>query len=458
MKAIMFAAPRSQSGKTAVTCAFLAALLKRGMHPLAMKCGPDFIDPMYHRYVLGVPGINLDLFFLDRERLLRHYLSAVHQSGGDIAVVEGVMGYYDGLSGASDAASSFAVGRALDIPAVLIIDAKGASLTLAALIRGMAEFRKDSGIRGIILNRVSKGTAGMLSPVIERETGIRVYGYVPEAEEFRFGSRHLGLLLPEEIEGLSDALDRAGSLLEETLDISGLLSLAEESHPEVPEEGGNADKEIRADTGSGKIRIAMADDEAFCFHYQENDDLIRGCGAEIVPFSPIHDKTLPPGISGLLFIGGYPELAARELSENTSMRESVRKAVESGMPVLAECGGFLYLHRELQGEDKKFWPMAGIYPERAFRTERLTRFGYITVTLPSGEEIKGHEFHYWESENPGDSCEAVKPSGKSWRCIRADGAQLAGFPHLYYPSNPSFIRGWLDACLCYAKENEVSLP
>ena len=449
MKAVLLAAPKSGSGKTAVACAFLSALKRRGIKTCAFKCGPDFIDPMYHRQILGIPGANLDLYFLGKERLRQHFLDTVKRHGAEFAAVEGVMGYYDGLSGNTDEASTWAVGRALGLPVILLLDAKGASLTLAAEIRGLMSFREESGIRGVILNRVSEGTARMLSPVLEKETGIPVFGFVPESSEFCFESRHLGLYLPEETEDLSGRMERAAMMLEKTVCIDRILAISETA---------GLFSELRADSGrqeppGERVRIAYASDSAFCFHYQENDNLLLSLGAELIPFSPLKDKNLPEEVSGLILSGGYPELFAKELSENVSMRESVRTAVLGGLPLLAECGGFLYLHRELEGADGIFRPMAGVYPGRAFRTGKLNRFGYAAYTSPEGEVVRGHEFHYWESEFPGEDWEAVKPSGRTYRCIREQGACIAGFPHLYYLSNPDFLRGWVKSCRDYAGRN-----
>ena len=198
---------------------------------------------------------------------------------------------------------------------------------------------------------------------------------------------------------------------------------------------------------TSRVRIGVARDEAFCFYYQENFRLLEQMGAELVYFSPLRDKKIPDRVDGLLFGGGYPENYARELAKNAAMRESIRRSIAAGMPFLAECGGFLYLHRTLEGSDGKHWEMAGVYPFDAYRTNRLRRFGYVRLLTSSGQEIQGHEFHYWESEDPGTDWEAVKPTGnRSWRCIHEKGGQIGGFPHLYYASCPDFLRKWLDVC------------
>ena len=205
------------------------------------------------------------------------------------------------------------------------------------------------------------------------------------------------------------------------------------------------------------LRIAVARDEAFCFYYQENMELLESLGAELIPFSPIHDQELPAKVSGVILGGGYPENYAKALSENTSMLASIRQAWENKMPFLAECGGFLYLHRELEGSDGIFYPLAGVIQDKAWKTNRLGRFGYITLTPDHPDvcltgEIKGHEFHYWESGDCGTCWTAKKPlSDRSWSCIHSEQGQITGFPHLYYPSAPEFAERWLETCRKWQK-------
>ncbi len=356
------------------------------------------------------------------------------------------MGYYDGLGAATDAGSSYAVARALDAPVVLILDSRGQSLSALATLAGFLRFRPDSRILGVLFNRMSEGVYAALAPEVEK-LGVRPLGFVPRCPELMIESRHLGLVTPGEIEDLGQKLDAMAALLEKTVDLNGLLALANEAPalsipvapPVVP---------------MPPTKIAVARDEAFCFLYRDNLDLLRDYGAEIAFFSPIHDVALPDGVRGLILPGGYPELYARGLSENEPMRRNVREAIEKGLPCLAECGGFLYLHRELEDMEGRFWPMAGVLDARAYRTQKLGRFGYITLNaiadtafLPAGESIRGHEFHYYESECCGDALHAQKPMGsRGWDCGHAEGPLLMGFPHLYYPSNPQFIERFLRRC------------
>lgn len=457
---IMLAAPKSGSGKTLLTCGLLEVLRRRGLNPIACKCGPDYIDPMFHRYVLGIPGRNLDSFFLPTEGVRKVLVDAVREEQAGIAVLEGVMGYYDGLGGTETSASSWEIAEITDTPAILVLDCKGASLSAAAMASGFLHFRKKSHIAGVILNRVSSMYYERLAAAVEEASGLPVLGYLPESEEYRMESRHLGLFLPGEIDRLRERIGRLADQMEKSiavervLEVAGMLPLRIENKEKEKAENESMEAESIAkfpacqeQKVTSRVRIGVARDEAFCFYYQENFRLLEQMGAELVYFSPLRDKKIPDRVDGLLFGGGYPENYARELAKNAAMRENIRRSIAAGMPFLAECGGFLYLHRMLEGSDGKHWEMAGVYPFDAYRTNRLRRFGYVRLLTASGQEIHGHEFHYWESEDPGTDWEAVKPTGnRSWRCIHEKGGQIGGFPHLYYASCPDFLRKWLDVC------------
>lgn len=459
---ILFAAASSGCGKTTITCGALRAWQRKGLKIKAWKCGPDYIDPMFHKQVLGIPGGNLDSFFLSKEALKAQYQQK--NVGFDLAVMEGVMGYYDGLGGISTQASTYEVAQAVDVPVILILDGKGASLSLAAMLRGFLQYQKDSHIVGVILNRTSSMIGARLKPVLEAE-GVKYLGCVPVSKEIQFDSRHLGLVMPEEVPQIQKQLDEIADLLEESVDLDGILELAR-SYAEKVENNADAGlakcqtSQVAMKTRAAglftesrnPLRIAVARDEAFCFYYQENMEILESLGVELIPFSPIHDQELPVKVSGVILGGGYPENYAKALSENTSMLASIRQAWENKMPFLAECGGFLYLHRELEGSDGIFYPLAGVIPDKAWKTKRLGRFGYITLTPDYPDtclirKIKGHEFHYWESGDSGTCWTAKKPlSDRSWSCIHSEQGQIAGFPHLYYPSAPEFAEQWLEMC------------
>ncbi|MBO5573887.1 MAG: cobyrinate a,c-diamide synthase, partial [Clostridium sp.] len=346
IRRIMLAAPVSGSGKTLLTCGILELFRRHGEHPCAFKCGPDYIDPMFHRVVCGFAGANLDSFFLPSEKVRNLFTETCRRENAGSAVLEGVMGYYDGVSGTTEQASSYDISRITKTPVILVVNARGTSLSAAALVRGFQEFRPDSRIAGVLLNRCRKEVAAMIGSVIEENCHIPVVGYVPMEKEFEIKDRHLGLYLPHEMADIHDRIKKLADRMEETVDWEKLSAIADsaEELPETdssegrtsPEMNGTAQEEIR-------FRVALAKDEAFCFYYQENMRLLESMGAEIVPFSPMHDKELPEDIDGLIIGGGYPENYGPILSENRTMLSSVWSALEGKMPLLAECGGFEYL-------------------------------------------------------------------------------------------------------------------
>lgn len=503
----MLAAPASGSGKTALVCALLAALQKRGLAPCAFKCGPDYIDPMFHRAVLGVASHNLDLFLCGEDAARALY--ARHAAGHGAAVTEGVMGFYDGVGGVTARASAWHVADTLGLPVLLVLRPRGASLTLAAQVRGLLAFRQPSHIAGILLNDCSPMLAQSLAPMLERETGVPVLGSLPHMPEAAFESRHLGLYTAAEIDGLAARIDALAAQLEQSVDMPRLLALC----------GGRATKLLRdAATGDGgedavsgnsgartapahgetetaflaerqtqsappgeaartinkaaqlcgrdavgripvlhAARIAVARDEAFCFVYAETLDALRDAGAELLFFSPVHDAALPAGTNGLYLPGGYPELYAGQLSQNASMRCAVRRAVEAGMPTVAECGGFLYLGQSLAGEDGAVHPMAGVLPGAGVRRQKLVRFGYAQLTaredsllLRAGETVPAHEFHYWDSTENGAAFAMQKPvTGRALECGFATPALYAAFPHLYFAGRPQLAARFVRAAAAF---------
>ena len=443
----MIAAPSSGTGKTTVTLALLSALKARGIGPVAFKCGPDYIDPMFHKAVLDIPSTNLDLFFTP-PGIVRGLL-AEHAGDGGVAVIEGVMGYYDGAGAGTDA-SSYELASVTETPVILTVSASGASLSTAATIRGFKDFRSDSRIAGVILNNCSKSLFELLRDALAGETGLPVLGYLPRLPDCAVESRHLGLVTAREIGGLREKLDRLGAAAEDCIDLDLLIDIADNA----PQVSGSLPsvKPLSA----AKPRIAVAEDAAFCFYYADNLSLLERYGAELVPFSPLDDGALPDGVSGLYLGGGYPELYARRLSENTAMLESIRRAVSGGLPTFAECGGFLYLHESLEDDGGVPYPMAGVVPGRGRKTSQLQRFGYVTLTARSdnllcaaGESVPGHEFHYWDSTSAGGDVTAARPNDKSWPCVVATDTLFAGFPHLYFYGNPAFAENFVRAAAAY---------
>ena len=469
----LLSAISSNSGKTAAACGLMSAIKQMGKRVCACKCGPDYIDPMFHREVLGVDSKNLDLFFSEEEVLKEGYLR--HTKDADITITEGVMGFYDGMALDSVKGSSYDVAKTLGLPVILVINARGAAMTLAATVKGIAEFRPDSNIRGILLNRVSAMLYPRLKAMLETELErighgeIKVVGYMPEDEVFHLESRHLGLVTPQEMENLQEKVRQAGEILAKTVDLELLEEIAGEAAVWKADVSEESEKTGSLKSQNAPVRIAVARDEAFCFYYKDNLELLESLGCELIEFSPLHDEKLPDNISGLILGGGYPELYGKQLSENQSMLVSIRKALtQEKIPCLAECGGFMYLHEEMEDTDGKVWKLVGRIKGRTFPKGKLVRFGYVDLQrnldenpisefkeqmsladswiLP-GENIRAHEFHYWDSTDSGSDCLAVKPDGKrSWECMHLEENLVAGYPHLYYPSCENFAERFVEKC------------
>ena len=438
---VMFAAMRSGSGKTTVTCGVLAALKKENISMQAYKCGPDYIDPMFHRTVLGIDTGNLDTFFADADAI--GCILARDTKNAELIVMEGVMGYYDGVGGTTTMASSYELSKDTKTPVVLIVDAKGASVTLAATIRGIMEYKKDSRIAGVILNRVSPMFYSRIKHVIETECGIPVLGYLPEDASFAVPSRHLGLLQPGEMQKQRDWVETVAEAARKTIDIDGILEIAAQAEMLQIQKATGETEKCKFPAG---YRIGVARDAAFSFYYRENLRMLEDMGATLVFFSPLADAHVPE-VDALIFGGGYPELYAKQLYENQSMRVSVRQALEYGMPCHAECGGFLYLGKSLADAEGNVYEMVGFLDGAGFRTERLQRFGYVELAPQEADAfavntvLRGHEFHYWDSTDCGGACLAWKPLSKqkTYPCMVKKKGTFAGFPHLYYAGAENFF-------------------
>ena len=451
---VMIAAAGSGSGKTLITCALLEALRRRDLSLRAFKCGPDYIDPMFHRRVLGVESSNLDSFFMDRY-VIRHN---VKRYSDRYTVIEGVMGIYDGMDVSGIKGSCYEIAAITDTPVILIADASGVGRTVISQIKGILADDRYGLIKGVILNRISEGFYDRLKPVLKDElrsggfADIRILGGIPGTAGIDIESRHLGLKLPNEIGDIKERIGRFADVLEDKCDIDGILKIMEEA----PHIDGIADEELRISgrqTAAGPV-IAIARDEAFCFYYEDNMEALIRAGARIEYFSPIHDKKLPEGTAGIILGGGYPELYLEELSANTDMLISIREAVESGMPTIAECGGFMYLHRQIKDKEGREYGLIGAIDGECSYTGHSVRFGYMQIDGDKSRNpnafgvslagIKGHEFHYCDSTNNGTDCTAVKPStGRTWECMMTGDDRLWGFPHLYYPSCEGFAEAFV---------------
>ena len=445
MARVMIAGTSSGCGKTTITCAILQALVNRKKKTASFKCGPDYIDPMFHSRIIGTKSRNLDGYFMDRQTL--NYLLEKNSRGMEISVIEGVMGYYDGI-GMEDTASSYAVARDTKTPVILVLPCRGMSRCVQAMLKGYLEYMPDSGIEGVIFNQLPSS----LYPAMQeycKEVGIKAFGYFPKVPEAEIGSRHLGLITADEIVGLQEKMQCLAEAAEHYLDMEEILRLAE-SAESIRERG------IFTEKKSGSpVRIAVAEDEAFCFYYEDNFLLLRELGAELVPFSPLRDRHLPQEIDGLLLGGGYPELYAGQLQENMELRREIRERIVSGLPTHAECGGFMYLHDTIRTPQGEAFEMAGVLSGECHFTSRLQHFGYSMMTADKdnllckkGDCIPVHEFHRCQSTVEQDAFVSRK-NQQTWNSYISKYRLAAGFPHIHYFANPSVGENFYKACLEY---------
>lgn len=486
----MIAAPKSGSGKTMITCALLQLLKASGKNVLSYKCGPDYIDPMFHKKVLGVPSKNLDTFFTDEKTTVQLFLD--ERVDGDFAVLEGVMGLYDGLGGIYEQGSSYHLAKVTQTPIILVVDAKGMGKSVLALIAGFLQYDTHHLIKGVLLNRMSKGYYDIIKPLIEKELSVKVVGYFPEQKDIGLSSRHLGLVMPDELSDIKKLLNETADRLKKTIDMDLFIDIAEAAD-EIGDSG-NSDRDkhqtlknselMRLQGQSNTVNIAVAMDEAFCFYYEDNLRLLEKCGAKLQYFSPLHDTSLPEDCDAMLLGGGYPELYAKELSKNVSMLNAIKKAFRAGMPTVAECGGFMYLHTYIRNicddtdeqnkvdvqnkadiqNDMNKSKLVGALDGGCHFKGKLVRFGYIELAekhsnfLAPNEKIKAHEFHYYDSTDNGADCIATKPAtGRSYDCVISHDNYWLGFPHLYYPSNPHFAESLVRKAYEYRRNKNGKL-
>lgn len=445
----MIAAAGSGSGKTTVTTALLKAFLLEGKNVAAYKCGPDYIDPMFHSEVIKIPSRNIDTFILGENNV--KYVVGKNSLSMDISVVEGVMGYYDG-TGIGTNGSSYEIARLLGCPVVLVLNCEGMAISVCAVIEGFKNFREESNIKGVILNNISEGMYRYYKNIIETNIQVKVYGYMNRLEDCKLESRHLGLVTAQEIGNLQSIVNTLGENASRTIDIKGLNELAQTA-PVIEYEDPVIERK-------DEVNIGIAYDKSFCFYYRDSLEVLEKMGANLIYFSPMSDKKLPDNLSGLIFGGGYPELYMDDLSNNKSMLEDIKEKISSGIPTFAECGGYMYLLDSFK-EDGNEYELAGVCEGQSYMTNRLNNFGYVTLTADKdnlmckkGDKINGHEFHYSTSTNLGDAFTATKPeSEKTWKCIVADDTKFMGYPHLHFLGNIDFARNFMDTAISYQKGN-----
>lgn len=457
---IMIAGTNSGCGKTTVVCGLLKCLLNRKMNIHAFKCGPDYIDTSFHKKVLKIPTGNLDSWFCKPEDLRKMVSKKADKC--DIAVIEGVMGYYDGM-GFTQRASAYEIADITSTPVILIINCKGMSSSLEAVLSGFVNMKQNSHIKGVIFNRLSEKLY-RYAKECALKLGVQPLGYIPSDSSLHIESRHLGLVGADEIKSFDEKLEHLADVMEKTVDIDAVMKLAKTAEKLEYE----AEKDVGTDSKSC-VNIAIAKDEAFCFLYDDNIAFLEENGCRIMYFSPIHDSEIPHDADGVIFWGGYPERYAKELSENKSMIKSVKKVIDSGIACIAECGGFLYLHSYLEGTDGKKYPMAGIIDGEAVNGKRMQRFGYMEVTPVSDgmacrcmQPLKTHEFHYWKSCNPGSDFQVKKVSDESISMAGYNTEKLyAAFMHIYFFGNEEFGMNFIKKSCEYAAKkhwNNIAKP
>lgn len=456
---VMIVGTNSGCGKTTVTCAIMKALMNQGLKVAPFKCGPDYIDPMFHKHITGQPSINLDLFFLEKDRL--NWLLNSHLQDSDIGIIEGVMGMYDGI-GTTAKASSFDVAVSTNTPMVLVVNARGMSVSLAAMIKGYKDYGGSDLVKGVILNNVGKGTYMFLKKTIEEQTGVSVLGYFEKQEKAVIESRHLGLITAQEIQDLDEKVEILAQAAEKSIDFKALKAIADSA-----DEGASYQPErmpfeaaIEGAAAGTKVKLAVAMDKAFCFYYEDNLNLLKKIGVEILPFSPLHGDEVPKEADGIYLGGGYPEVYAGELSKKLWPKLSIRHCYSMHMPILAECGGFMYLHENIEDLEGHTYQMVGLIPGTAKLTKKLGPFGYVDITPKkdsmlgeAGAVIKGHEFHYSVSDNAGSDFTVSKTGGKSWEEGHAGDYLYGGYPHLYLYSRIESALSFKKAMIKYHKRS-----
>ena len=446
--AILIAGTHSGVGKTTLTTGIVGALRRRGLAVQPFKVGPDYIDPTYTTRIAGRPCRNLDAWMVPADRLVELYARAV--DGADVVVVEGVMGLFDGHPGRG-AGSTAELAKLLGLPVVLVIDVGRMGQSAAAVALGYTSLDPAVDIVGIIANEVgSDGHLRLVAEAIDGATGLPVVGHLPHRPDLALPERHLGLIPVDEGRTEGEFFSRLVEQVEASVDVEALLRLAAGA-PVVENKPTGLFPEAHV---GPPVTLAVAQDEAFCFYYQDNLDLLAAWGARLVPFSPLRDGALPAGCDGVYLGGGFPEFFAAPLAENRALLDGLRAAHAAGMPIYAECGGLMYLCRTLGDLDGGRHEAVGLVPANAVIKGGRMALGYAevkaqreTLLLGEGEVARGHEFHYSSLDvSPGDADAAYLLAGVDRREGFADGNLLASYVHLHFGSNPGLAPRFVATC------------
>lgn len=453
---LVIAGVQSGVGKTTVSLGLMKALSNRGLRVQPFKVGPDYIDPGLHYQACGHTSHNLDNW-MGSDKIVQTVFSK-HTAASDIAIIEGVMGLYDGVKTARLKGSTASIAMLLKAPVILVVNAEGMAQSCVALVKGFLDYEPRLHLAAVVLNRAGEYHRTILKKQLEEELNIKVIGCLPRHREIFMPARHLGLLPAEENHKLQSTLNEMADLIEENVDVEAVLKLAGQAG-EIPAFG-SCSPPVETTAGRG-IRIGVARDAAFTFYYQDGLDYLQELGAQIIYFSPINDAYIPE-VDGIYLGGGFPEVFLPQLASRTSMLSSIRAAHKKGLPIYAECGGFIYLCQTISDFNGRSWPGVGIIPAEARMGKSLAGLGYVEVRLfkdsilgSQGDVYRGHEFHYSQVTglNPADA--AYSLSGGKGEEGRRDGYVqgnlLASYAHLHLRSNPAAARNFLESC-CRFKE------
>lgn len=447
MKGLLVSAPSSGAGKTTVSAAIMAALKSRGLRVQPFKCGPDFIDPGHHRLICGRPSHNLDTWMLSTETNRSIFARACRDA--DVAVVEGMMGLFDGVRGSDDSGSSAEIARLLDLPVVLVVDASAAARSVAAVVYGFVNFDPRVRLAGVVLNQAGGAHhAAMLTDALRGSIRPDLpVAWMPHRPGLKIRERYLGLQTADEQSWPPEEAAALATLIEPSSMLDELLASCDLALPGI--------SEAASQPGTAeRVRIGVARDRAFCFYYEAGLDALRNQGAQIVEFSPLADRHLPPDLDGLYFGGGYPELYAEALSGNTGLVQDVRAVAAAGKPVYGECGGLIFLGNQLTAIDGGKWPMAGLLPLSIEMTSRLVRFGYVDVEFtasglaPAGTRLRGHSFHCSQIVEEGkvekQTVVRYSISGERQQEGYRAGNVFGSYIHLHFAADRAFAAGFVE--------------
>jgi len=452
---IVISGTHSGAGKTTVTTGVLRALYNRGLKVQPFKSGPDYIDPAFHSFVAGRTSRNLDVWMLGEETTKTLFVKNTQDA--EISVIEGVMGLYDGLGTEKDKGSTAHLSKVLEAPVILVVDGSGMSSSAAAIVTGYVKYDESVNIAGVILNNMhGEKHYELLKEAIERDTGVECVGYLNKNSSISLKSRHLGLVPSGEVDALSDKLNEVADMVSETVNLDKLIELANNVKPI------NMEVNRVKPVSNKPVRIGVAKDRAFNFYYQDSLDLLEELGADLVYFSPVQDKTLPENISGIILGGGFPEVFGKEIEANTQMKNAIVQAIESNMPVYAECGGLMYLCESIEDLDSNTFEMCGVFPYKSKMTKRLQRFGYVHVEVEAGtpvseavEGFKAHEFHRsivdHDDKDLAYNITKARPGQEhmKWQCGHKYKNCIAAYAHVHFYSNKNLARNFVKSCSLY---------